>query len=103
LIHSGFLDILSLIPSSQPEPYLQSHYQRTRNLQGRPEDDLRAILRDNATPISGLPKDKEKRKQEKRMSGDAGLRKRRIDKGMIGPPMDFRSVPISDVMRRGEC
>jgi hypothetical protein len=45
-------------------------------------------------------KAKDRRKQEKRMSGDAGagLRKRRVDKGMIGPPMDFRLVPYADVV-----
>lgn len=96
LVHSGFLDILSLIPFSQPEPYAQSHYQRTRHLQGKPADELRAILRDDAAKPgkAASPKPKDKRQpdkdKDKRMSGDAGLRKRRIDKGMIGPPMDFR-------------
>jgi hypothetical protein len=53
-------------------------------------------LRDDAGSPASRPKEKAKRKQDKdkdkRMSGDAGLRKRRIDKGMIGPPMDFRSA-----------
>jgi hypothetical protein len=56
LIHSGFLDILSLIPESTQS---QSQAQVRR---------------------------------EGKKSMEVGLRKRKVDKEMIGPPMDFRSV-----------
>jgi hypothetical protein len=53
------------------------------------EDDLRQILRDHASPRT--PR---KEKKQERRSGEVGLRKRKVDKEMIGPPMDFRYVPF---------
>ena len=50
------------------------------------EDDLRQILRDHASPRARKGKEREKKSME------VGLRKRKVDKEMIGPPMDFRYV-----------
>jgi hypothetical protein len=86
-IHSGFLDILSLIPEGQAQAGVQSP--------PRAGDDLRQILKDDArSPKKApLPPTPSKVKKEKRSSMELGLRKRKVDKGMIGPPMDFRYVP----------
>lgn len=106
-IHSGFLDILSLIPENQAQTSQagsppQSRAVRTK---GGPEDDLRRILDDDAlsprrekdkgkskappTPSKSAVNGK-KEKEEQRRNVEPGLRKRKVDKGMIGPPMDFR-------------
>jgi hypothetical protein len=86
LIHSGFLDILSLIPpSTQPVSHPQQEGRK-------PEDDLRKILSDHTT-ASPRPKPKKEREKEGRKSIEQGLKKRKIDKAIIGPPMDFRYVP----------
>jgi hypothetical protein len=88
LIHSGFLDILSLIPEGQSQSGVQ--------VQSPPRagDDLRQILKDDArSPKKArLPPTPSKVKKEKRSSVELRLRKRKVDKGMIGPPMDFRYV-----------
>ena len=90
LIHSGFLDILSLIPESA---HSQAHVSREGRAPIPPkktEDDLRQILRDHG-PSRAPPRiRKGKEREKKRM--EVGLRKRKIDKEMIGPPMDFRYV-----------
>jgi len=91
LIHSGFLDILSLIPESQSDK---------PPVPKKTEDDLRAILREDAvaSPKKGRDKNqgnadgKERGRKDGRKSVDIGLRKRKIDKAIIGPPMDFRYV-----------
>jgi hypothetical protein len=94
LIHSGFLDILSLIPEStqsQPQAQAQAQVQREERAPVPPkktEDDLRQILRDHASPRT--PR---KGKEREKKSMEVGLRKRKVDKEMIGPPMDFRYVP----------
>jgi hypothetical protein len=54
------------------------------------EDDLRQILRDHANVPPRTPR---KGKERERRSVEVGLRKRKVDKEMIGPPMDFRYVP----------
>ena len=110
-IHSGFLDILSLIPENQAQTSQALSPPRSRAVgtKGGPEDDLRRILNDDALSPrkeNGKDKDKDKskapptpsksvvngkkEKEEKRRSVELGLRKRKVDKGMIGPPMDFR-------------
>ena len=110
-IHSGFLDILSLIPENQLQTSQAQSPSRSRAVgtKGGPEDDLRRILNDDAlSPRKENGKDKgkskapptpsksavngRKEKEEKRRSVELGLRKRKVDKGMIGPPMDFRCV-----------
>jgi hypothetical protein len=102
LIHSGFLDILSLIPPGE-----QQQIPSSRN--GRPEDGLRQILRKDPGVVSGVksprkaiaaapsqPQPQSNKnnngRKEKRTSVKLGLRKRRIDKESIGPPVDFRFV-----------
>jgi len=91
LIHSGFLDILSLIPESAPsQSQAQAQVQREERAPVPPEkteDDLRQILRDHASPRT--PRKGKEREREKK-SMEVGLRKRKVDKEMIGPPMDFR-------------
>jgi hypothetical protein len=84
LIHSGFLDILSLIPESTPYPRLVEAPPK------KTEDDLRQILRHQANVPPRTPR---KGKERERRSVEVGLRKRKVDKEMIGPPMDFRYVP----------
>jgi len=112
-IHSGFLDILSLIPENQAHTSQAQSSPRAANRERRagPEDDLRRILNDDAlSPRKENGKDKgkskapptpsksavngRKEKEEKRRSMELGLRKRKVDKGMIGPPMDFRYVIV---------
>ena len=91
LIHSGFLDILSLIPESQSDK---------PPVPKKTEDDLRATLREDAvsSPKKGRDKNqgnavgKERARKDVRRSVDIGLRKRKIDTAIIGPPMDFRYV-----------
>jgi hypothetical protein len=96
LIHSGFLDILSLIPEStqsQPQDQAQAQVRRGERAPVPPkktEDDLRQILRDHANVPPRTP---QKGKERERRSVEVGLRKRKVDKEMIGPPMDFRYVP----------
>jgi hypothetical protein len=89
-IHSGFLDILSLIPEGQ------SQSQSGVQVQSPPRagDDLRQILKDDARSPKKAPPTPSKVKKEKRRSVQLGLRKRKVDKGMIGPPMDFRYVHV---------
>jgi hypothetical protein len=93
LIHSGFLDILSLIPEStqsHPQSRVQVQVQREGRAPVPPkktEDDLRQILRDHANVPPRTPR---KEKKQERRSVEVGLRKRKVDKEMIGPPMDFR-------------
>jgi hypothetical protein len=93
LIHSGFLDILSLIPeSTQSHPQSRVQVQILREGRApvppkKTEDDLRQILRDHASPRT--PRKGKEREREKK-SMEVGLRKRKVDKEMIGPPMDFR-------------
>jgi hypothetical protein len=93
LIHSGFLEILSLIPEStqsQPQAQAQAQVQREGRAPVPPkktEDDLRQILRDHANVPPRTPR---KGKERERRSVEVGLRKRKVDKEMIGPPMDFR-------------
>jgi hypothetical protein len=94
LIHSGFLDILSLIPpSTQPVSHPQQEGRK-------PEDDLRKILSDHTT-ASPRPKPKNGKERQKEKDGrksiEQGLKKRKVDKAIIGPPMDFRYVPPSPV------
>jgi hypothetical protein len=95
LIHSGFLDILSLIPEStqsHPQSRVQVQVQREGRAPVPPkktEDDLRQILRDHANVPPRTPR---KEKKQERRSVEVGLRKRKVDKEMIGPPMDFRWV-----------
>jgi len=97
LIHSGFLDILSLIPeSTHPQP-------QSRRVEKAPvppkktEDDLRQILRDHASPRARKGKEREKKNVE------VGLRKRKVDKEMIGPPMDFRYVMLASLSTASYC
>jgi len=95
LIHSGFLDILSLIPESR-----SGHTEIKPPVPKKTEDDLRAILREDAvsSPKKGRDRNqgnavgKERARKDGRESVDIGLRKRKIDKAIIGPPMDFRYV-----------
>jgi hypothetical protein len=90
LIHSGFLDILSLIPESTQSQSQVRREERAPVPPKKTEDDLRQILRDHASPRTPR-KGKEREKEKKSM--EVGLRKRKVDKEMIGPPMDFRYVP----------
>lgn len=101
LIHSGFLDILSLIPestSTQPHPNQDNGNGRAPEPPKKTEDDLRQILRDHAhaSPKKGrvMHHNDRERKKDNRQSLEGGLRKRKIDKAIIGPPMDFRYVPL---------
>lgn len=100
LIHSGLLDIVSLIPPSQARPSIQKPVQVDKDKRrSKPENDLRAILKDDAIR-SPTPRKAEKKGNKgedgKRNSVavgvgvEVGLRKRKVDKGMIGPPTDFR-------------
>jgi len=92
LIHSGFLDILSLIPESRSD-----HTEIKPPVPKKTEDDLRAILREDAVASpkkknQGNANGKERVRKDVRRSVDIALRKRKIDKAIIGPPMDFRYV-----------
>ena len=97
LIHSGFLDILSLIPESTQS---QAHVQAQVQIQGKKktEDDLRQILRDHGQSRVP-PRTPRKGKEREKKSMEVGLRKRKVDKEMIGPPMDFRYVSFTYFIR----
>lgn len=101
LIHSGFLDILSLIPESTSIPSRDNG--RAPEPPKKTEDDLRQILRDHAqaSPKKGkvMHHNDRERKKDNRQSMEVGLRKRKIDKAIIGPPMDFRYVPPARLLR----
>lgn len=89
LIHSGLLDIVSVIPLSQARPPIPRADKRS----SKPENDLRAILKDDAMK-SPRKVDRDKKayggEGGKRNSVEVGLRKRKIDKGMISAPTNFR-------------
>ena len=98
LIHSGLLDIVSLIPPSQARPPIPKVDKiEKEKRRSKPENDLRAILKDDAVRS---PRKVDKRGNKggdgegegegKRSSEGIGLRKRKVDKAMIGPPTDFR-------------
>lgn len=97
LIHNGLLDIVSLIPPSQArQPLQQSQLQgQGDKRRSKPENDLRAILNQDALKSprradKGDKKGKERNRDGKRESMEVGLRKRKVDKGMIGSPTNFR-------------
>jgi len=81
-----------LIPESQPD-----NIERRAPVPQKTEYDLRAILREDAVASpkkknQGNANGKERARKDVRRSVDIGLRKRKIDKAIIGPPMDFRYV-----------
>lgn len=53
---------------------------------------MRALLKDDAvgSPRDGRGRPKVKEPVAPGGGADLGLRKRKVDKGMIGPPMNFR-------------
>jgi len=95
LIHSGFLDILFRIPeSTQSNSQVQVPAQRGEKAPIPPkktEDDLRQILHGHGQSRAP-PRTPRKGKEREKKSMEVGLRKRKVDKEMIGPPMDFRYV-----------